>query len=73
MSPYLGLRVGQVSGNTGIFFLRLTIGNVEFLVSQYVGNTSFILDGSQESLENCLKVLKLYAKAPGLCVNIETN
>ena len=31
----------------------------------------FILDGSQESLENCMEVLKLYAKASGLCVNIE--
>ena len=30
----------------------ITIGNVEFLVSQYADDT-FILDGSQESLENC--------------------
>ena len=48
-----------------------TIGNVEFLVSHYAYDTSFILDGSQESLENCMKVLKLYTKASGLCMNIE--
>ena len=49
----------------------ITIGNVEFLISQYADDTSFILDGSLESLDNCMKVLKLYAKASGLCVNID--
>ena len=76
LSPYLfvvcaeilAILVRQHVGIKGI-----TIGNVEFLVSQYADDTSFILDGSQESLENCMKVLKLYAKASGLCVNIEKN
>ena len=49
----------------------IKIGNVEFLISQYADGTSFILDGSFESLDNCMKVLKLYAKASGLCVNID--
>ena len=49
----------------------ITIGNVEFLVSQYADDPSLNLHGSQESLENCMKVLKLYAKASDLCVNIE--
>ena len=49
----------------------ITVGGVEFLVSQYADETSLILDGSRESLENCLKVLKLNANASGLCVNID--
>ena len=74
LSPYLfvvcakilAILVRQPGGIKGI-----TIGNIEFLVSQYADDTSFILDGFQESLENCMKDLKLYAKASGLCVNIE--
>lgn len=50
---------------------RVKLGNVEFLVSQYADDTSIILDGSYESLKNCLKVLKLYANASGLYVNMD--
>ena len=49
----------------------ITIGGIEFLVSQYADDTSLILDGSRESLVNCLQILKLYANASGLCVNID--
>ena len=59
LSPYhflvcaeiLAILVRQQDGIKGI-----TIGNVEFLVSQYADDTSFILDGFQESLENCMEV-----------------
>ena len=44
----LAILVRQHGGIKGI-----SIGNVEFLVSQY--DTSFILEGSQESLEKCMK------------------
>ena len=47
------------------------MGGVEFLVIQYADDTSLILDGSRESLENCLNVLKLYVNASYLCVNID--
>ena len=30
-----------------------------------------ILDGSQTSLERWLQVLKLYAKASGICINVD--
>ena len=49
----------------------IKIGNVEFLISQYADDTSFTLDGSFGSLDNCMKVLKLYANASDLCVNID--
>ena len=42
----LATLVRQHDGIRGI-----TIGNVEFLVSQYADDTAFILDGSVESLE----------------------
>ena len=32
----------------------ITMGGVEFLVSKYADDTSLNLDGSRESLENCI-------------------
>ena len=74
LSPYLFVICAEI---LAILIRRhggikgITMGGVEFLVSQYADDTSLILDGSRESLENCLKVLKLYANASGLCVNID--
>ena len=73
MSPYLFVICDEILATLirrhgGIKGIK--IGNVEFLISQYADDTS-ILDGSLESLDNCMKVLKLYAKASGLCVNID--
>ena len=74
LSPYLFVICAEILATLirrhgGIKGIK--IGNVEFLISQYADDTSFILDGSLESLDNCMKVLKLYAKASGLCVNID--
>ena len=51
--------------------LGIKIGSIEFLISQYADDTTFILDGSEKSLENCLLVLKFYADASGLCINLD--
>ena len=51
--------------------LGIKIGSIEFLISQYADDTTFILDGSENSSENCLLVLKLYADASGLCINLD--
>ena len=67
LSPYLfvvcaeilAILVRQHDGIKGI-----TTGNVEFLVSQYADDISFILDVSQESLENCMEVLNYMQKPP---------
>ena len=74
LSPYLFVICAEIlailiRGHGGI--KGITMGGVEFLVSQYADDTSLILDGSRESLENCIRILKLYADASGLCVNID--
>ena len=42
-----------------------------FVISQYADDTTLIIDGSKKSLENCLKVLKLYGDISGLCINMD--
>ncbi|MCU7801464.1 MAG: hypothetical protein KZQ70_15365, partial [gamma proteobacterium symbiont of Lucinoma myriamae] len=49
----------------------IKMGNTEFLISQYADDTSIILDGTKKSLENCMNVLKFYADASGLFMNID--
>ena len=49
----------------------VTIGEHEFLISQYADDTSLILDGTEKSLQASLLVLKAYANASGLHVNID--
>ena len=51
--------------------LGIKIGSIELLISQFADDTTFILDGSKESLENCLPLLKFYADASGLCINLD--
>ena len=43
--------------------------NTEIKISQYADDTTLILDGSQKSLSEALKVLKKFSKASGLRLN----
>ena len=47
------------------------MNNTIFVISQYADDTSILLDGTIRSLENCMKILRLYASASGLCINTE--
>ena len=74
LSPYLFIVCAEIlaaliRNNENIKGIK--IGNAEVLISQYADDTSIILDGSKKSLENCLNILKLYASASGLCLNID--
>ena len=74
LSPYLFTLCAEmlavlIRNNDNITGVK--IGSAEFLISQYADDTTFILDGSEKSLETCLKVLKFYADASGLCINLE--
>ena len=74
LSPYLFILCAEIlalliRNNDNI--LGIKIGSIEFLISQYADDTTFILDGSEKSLENCLLVLKFYADASGLCINLD--
>ena len=50
----------------------IKMNNTMFVISQYADDTSILL-GTIRSLHNCMKVLKLYASASGLCINMEKN
>ena len=47
----------------------ITIDGTEFQIYQYADDTTFILDGSAQSLENTMTVLDYYAAISGLKVN----
>ena len=49
----------------------INIDGKEFLISQYADDTSLTLDGSHESLCRTLQILKFYAEASGLHVNLD--
>ena len=47
----------------------ITIDGTEYQISQYADDTTFILDGSAQSLENTMTVLDYYADISGLKIN----
>lgn len=74
LSPYIFILCAEIlailiRNNKDVKGIK--IGEEECLVSQYADDTSLLLDGSERSLVNSFKVLKLYARISGLCVNIE--
>ena len=67
LSPYLFVICAEILATLirrhgGIKGIK--IGNIEFLISPYADDTSFILDGCLESLDNCMKVLNYMRKPP---------
>lgn len=74
LSPYLFILCAEIlavlirneKNITGI-----KIGDTELRISQYADDTSVLLDGSEKSLKTCLKLLKFYADASGLCINMD--
>ena len=49
----------------------IKMNNTMFVISQYADDTLFLLDGTEKSLKHCMRMLKLYASASGLYINIE--
>lgn len=74
LSPYLFILCAEVLAvlikqNKNINGIK--VNTVEFLVSQYADDTSLLLDGTEQSLRNTMKVLKFYANISGLYINVE--
>lgn len=74
LSPYLFILCAEIlailiRNDNDINGIKM--GDTTFVISQYADDTSILLDGSKKSLEKCLSILKLYARASGLCINIE--
>ena len=74
LSPYLFILCAEIlaaliRNNKAIKGIKME--TTSFVISQYADDTTLILDGSKKSLENCLKVLKLYGDISGLCINMD--
>lgn len=74
LSPYLFVLCAEIlavliRNDKNIKGIR--IGNNELRISQYADDTSIMLDGSENSLKTCIKILQFYADTSGLCVNID--
>ena len=51
--------------------IEIKVCDIEYLVSQYADDTSLILDGSEQSFLNTMKVLKSYADVSGMCIHVD--
>ena len=74
LSPYLFILCAEILAlmirkNQNIKGVK--IRGIEYLISQYADDTSLTLEASERTLENTLQVLKFYAEASGLHVNLE--
>ena len=74
LSPYMFILCGEIlplmiRNNTNI--RGIVVGEKEFLTSLYADDTTIILDGSEKSLKYTLNILKFYANASSLHVNVE--
>ena len=74
LSPYIFLLCAEILAilirqNANIKGIK--VGDREHLISQYADDTSLTLDASENSLKHALIVLKFYANASGLHINIE--
>ncbi len=74
LSPYIFLLCAEVLGclirkNKGIS--GIVVGNIECKITQYADDSTIILDGSDESLRQTLKVIDLFKRLSGLKINEE--
>lgn len=74
LSPYLFIicaefLAAKIRKNKAI--KGITINNTEFLISQYADDTSIILDGTEQSLNQTLSELERFSRISGLNVNFD--
>ena len=74
LSPYIFILCAEIlplmiKNDTNIN--GIVVGEKEYLTSLYADDTTIFLDGTEKSLECTMSVLKFYAKASGLHINIE--
>ena len=74
LSPYIYILCAEIlplmiKNSTGI--RGIVVGEKQYLTSLYADDTTIFLDGSEGSLKYTLSILKFYAKASGLHINID--
>ena len=74
LSPYIFIFCAEILA----IFARIdtnikgiNIHDIIYLISQYADDTSFLLDGSKQSLEATLNLLQFFAQISGLRINID--
>ncbi|MCU7800901.1 MAG: hypothetical protein KZQ70_12335, partial [gamma proteobacterium symbiont of Lucinoma myriamae] len=74
LSPYIFLMCAEILAilvRNNPYIKGIRVNEEEFRISQYADDTSLLLDGTEASLINSLKILKFYARISGLCINME--
>ena len=74
LSPYIFILCAEILAlmiRKNVNIKGIVVGRKEFLNFQYADDTSLTLDGTDKSLKHALLVLKFYAKASGLHINVE--
>ena len=74
ISPYIFIMCAEVLASLirkNESIKGITIGNIEYKISQYADDTTLILDGTENSLLSAINMLKFYADISGLYINTE--
>ena len=74
LSPYLFILCAEILAvliRNDKDIKGIKVLNTTFVISQYAVDTTITLDGSQNSSETCIRVLKLHGDTSGLCMKIE--
>ena len=72
LSPYLFILAAQIMAETfrkNKKIRGITIKDTEIKLSQYADDTTLVLDGSEESLKDSIKLLDSFSRASGLRLN----
>jgi hypothetical protein len=77
LSPYLFLICAEVMAimireNTKIKGIKINT-DIDILLSQFADDTTLFLDGTRESFEACIKVLKTFSDMSGLTINFKKS
>ena len=74
ISPYIFILCAEVLGQmirNNESIRGIIINNKEYKISQYADDTQLLLDGSEESLRQTLRILEKYYKMSGLKINVD--
>ena len=76
LSPYLFIICAEIMAlmvrqNASVKGMR--VSDKEVLLSQYADDTTFFLDGSEESFSACVQILRLFASMSGIAINFEKS
>ena len=76
LSPYLFLICAEILGNGFRHSNKINgikVENKKFTLSQFADDTQLMLDGTQQSLDEAIKLLETFEKISGLKVNFEKS